>query len=157
MLLIRTIIFTLLVPLMVAFVIPYLIAQGSTAAHVDLGAFRYAGLILIALTALVYLWCATDFYRAHGTPAPIDPPKELVVRGLYRYTRNPMYVGVLTGILGVALLYGSGPVLIYALVVLAAFYLFVTQYEEPHLRQAFGEAYERYCREVPRWIPRLRR
>lgn len=155
MLLIRTIIFTLIAPVMVMLVVPYLIAQRVSALHFDLGGFRYAGLILVAFGSLDYLWCAADFMRARGTPAPIDPPRELVVRGLYHYTRNPMYVGVITGIAGMALLYGSGALLVYGLIGFGIVHLFVTQYEEPHLRKAFGAAYEDYCRTVPRWIPRI--
>jgi hypothetical protein len=91
-----------------------------------------------------------------GTPAPIDPPKELVVRGLYRFARNPMYVGVLAVIAGQSWLFGSPPLAIYALAVFACFHVFVIAYEEPTLRRHFDGAYERYCAAVPRWLPRLR-
>lgn len=75
-----------------------------------------------------------------------------MVKGLYRFTRNPMYVGVLSVILGQALGYGSRSVAIYAGVVFAAFYLLVRLYEEPTLRRLFGAQYEEYCRHVPRWL-----
>jgi hypothetical protein len=95
-------------------------------------------------------------FRA-GTPAPIDAPKKLVVRGLYRYTRNPIYVGVLAVILGWALLFRAAPLVIYALIVGMCFHLFVVLYEERHLRREFGNEYDEYCARVGRWLPRLRR
>jgi protein-S-isoprenylcysteine O-methyltransferase Ste14 len=102
----------------------------------------------------IYFWCAWDFtFAGRGTPAPIDPPKELVVRGLYRYVRNPMYVGILSILLGEALLFASWRLFEYTAVVFIFFFLFVTLYEEPILRQKFGESYRRYCESVPRWIP----
>lgn len=91
-----------------------------------------------------------------GTPAPIDAPKRLVVRGLYRYTRNPMYLGVLTVILGWAFLFPIGTLVIYGLVVAAGFHLFVMYCEEPHLKRTFGRDYEVYSIRVGRWLPRLR-
>jgi protein-S-isoprenylcysteine O-methyltransferase Ste14 len=101
-----------------------------------------------------YFWCAWDFTVAGGgTPAPIDPPKELVVRGLYRYVRNPMYVGILSIILGEAFLFASQRVFEYAAVAFTFFFLFVVFYEEPILRQKFGESYRQYCKNVSRWIP----
>jgi protein-S-isoprenylcysteine O-methyltransferase Ste14 len=153
-LLIRNLAFTVLVPGMVAGVVPYLIATSSPdRLRFDPGLARLAGLVLIALGAAIYLWCLTDFIRAQGTPAPIDPPKEVVARGLYRVIRNPMYVGVLSMVLGEAITVGAGLVAIYAGVLMAVFHLFVVGYEEPTLRKQFGDAYEHYCRDVPRWIP----
>ena len=80
-----------------------------------------------------------------------------MVRGLYRYTRNPMYVGVLTTILGWGTLFESRDVLIYWLIVFGVFHLFVLFYEEPHLARVFGDEYERYRARVNRWLPGLRR
>lgn len=98
------------------------------------------------LGASIYFWCAWDFtFAGRGTPAPIDPPKKLVVRGLYRYVRNPMYVGVFSILLGEALFFESQRLLVYAAVVFFFFYLFVILYEEPILRQKFGESYQKYC------------
>ena len=148
--LIKTAIFTVLVPGVVGLYIPYRLL-GRT----DLGAFRYLGLIPIALGAAIYFWCAWDFAVAgRGTPAPIDPPKELVARGLYRWVRNPMYVGVLSVVLGQALLFGSPIVAEYAVLAFAFFHLFVVLYEEPTLGAKFGEGYALYRRTVPRWLPR---
>lgn len=91
-----------------------------------------------------------------GTPAPILPTKHLVVTGLYRYVRNPMYVGVTATILGQALLFGNIQLLEYGLFVWLAFHLFVLGYEEPTLRSSFGEEYREFCANVPRWVPRLK-
>ena len=87
--------------------------------------------------------------------APVDPPKELVVRGLYRYVRNPMYVSVTFILIGETILFLSPGVLIETAIFVLAVYLFVVFYEEPTLRRQFGESYERYSRTVGRWIPRF--
>jgi len=91
-----------------------------------------------------------------GTPAPVLPTRHLVVTGLYRHVRNPMYVAVTSLIFGQALLFGSLRVLEYGLVVWLAFHLFVLAYEEPTLRRTFGPEYEKFCANVPRWVPRLK-
>jgi len=91
-----------------------------------------------------------------GTPAPIFPTQHLVVSGLFRYVRNPMYVAVLSLIFGHGLLFGNIRVLEYGISVWVAFYFFVLIYEEPTLRQTFGREYEEFCANVPRWAPRLR-
>lgn len=91
-----------------------------------------------------------------GTLSPVDPPRELVIRGLYRYVRNPMYVGVSLIVLGEAALTRSRALLLYWAVFFAAVNVFVIGYEEPNLRRRFGESYERYTQRVGRWIPRRR-
>jgi len=120
----------------------------------QIGILRYLGAIPILLGASIYLWCAWDFtFAGRGTPAPIDPPKELVVRGLYRYVRNPMYVGVVSILFGEALFFESRTLFEYAAIVFIFFYLFVVLYEEPILTRKFGESYRNYCKTIPRWIP----
>ena len=94
--------------------------------------------------------------HGRGTPAPVRPPTRLVVTGLYRYVRNPMYVGVLLVIVGWTVLIRSRDVAIYGASVAMAFHLFVVFVEEPMLRAQFGESYGMYCRSVSRWWPRLR-
>jgi len=122
------------------------------------GIFRWLALPLWAIGAAMMLWCAWAFtVRGRGTPAPTDPPKELVISGLYRFVRNPIYVGVVIFLLGHVLWHPSLSILWMPLIVAVASHLFVTLYEEPHLRKTFGAAYEQYCREVPRWIPRVKR
>jgi protein-S-isoprenylcysteine O-methyltransferase Ste14 len=93
--------------------------------------------------------------EGRGTPAPVAPTVQLVVGGTFRYVRNPGYVAVVSLLVGQALLFGSGAVLLYALAVAVAFHAFVILYEEPTLRRQFGAEYEAYCRKVPRWLPRL--
>jgi len=88
--------------------------------------------------------------------SPVDPPRELVVRGLYRYVRNPMYLSVTVIVFGESLLTGSRALLVYWAIWFVAVNLFVMGYEEPTLRLRFGESYERYAREVRRWLPRVR-
>jgi len=90
-----------------------------------------------------------------GTPAPVAPPQRLVVTGLYRYVRNPMYVSVVAIILGQALLFGDWRLIVYGAVFWLACHAFVLVYEEPTLRRKFGAEYEAFCANVPRWIPRL--
>jgi protein-S-isoprenylcysteine O-methyltransferase Ste14 len=104
---------------------------------------------------VIYVWTAFDLaWTGRGTPAPVDPPRRLVSRGLYRYVRNPMYVGVLLVIVGEALLRGSWQTIEYAAVVATMFAGLVVLLEEPLLRSQFGASYSKYCAEVPRWLPR---
>ena len=94
--------------------------------------------------------------HGEGTPAPVAPTRRLVVTGLYRFVRNPMYLAVLALILGQALLLGSWELATYGAVVALGFQLFVLGYEEPTLRRTYGAEYEAFTRAVPRWIPRFR-
>ena len=151
LLLLKNLLFTVLVPGTVAVFVPLYYLS-----HADFGtpARSVSAGMLLFLGAAIYAWCLWDFaITGRGTPAPIDPPKTLVVRGLYRYTRNPMYVGVLTVIGGWALLFGSTDLAVYGLCVATVFHFFVVLYEEPHLRSVFGASYEQYCSEVGRWLP----
>lgn len=154
----KTLIFTLIVPATIAVWLPLLIVSSPGArGSISLDGFRYAGLVGILIGASIYVWCAWDFtFAGKGTPAPIDPPKQLVVRGLYKYVRNPMYVGVLSLILGQAIWFQSRALFGYAALVFLLFFAFVVFYEEPTLRKKFGQSYERYCKNVPRWIPRIK-
>lgn len=119
------------------------------------GGFRWLGAVLVALGLTVLIEAIVRFVRAGGTPAPIMPTDRLVVTGLYRYVRNPMYLGAVSMILGQGLLFGGVSILIYGVAAALAFYLFVALSEEPTLRKRFGPEYEAYCRAVPRWLPRL--
>jgi protein-S-isoprenylcysteine O-methyltransferase Ste14 len=153
--LLKTLIFMFIAPATVTIYLPHMLLAGRTGTP-QLGAVRYAGLLPIIVGALIECWCAWDFaMKGRGTPAPFDPPKELVVRGLYRHVRNPMYVGVMNILLGEALLFASRTLLWYAAIVFVGFNLFVLLYEEPTLRRKFGAAYERYCAMTPRWLPRV--
>ena len=152
----KALIFTVVVPGTVAVVIPYRILSSSTG--FSIGTLQLFGLLPIVFGAIVYFWCLWDFtFTGRGTPAPVDPPKVLVARGLYRTVRNPMYLGVLSILLGEIIVFNSWALLRYALAFGLGFHLFVVYYEEPTLKRKFGVAYEEYCRTVPRWIPRLSR
>ena len=148
----KNLLFTVLVPGTVAVYVPLLTVGSRSPAS---GTLFVIGLALLVVGAAIYAWCVWDFATfGRGTPAPIDAPKKLVVRGLYRYTRNPMYVGVLTVILGWAALFGTLRLLLYAAVVGTCFHLVILLYEERHLRAEFGGQYEAYCEQVSRWLPR---
>ena len=118
--------------------------------------FRLVGAAMIALGAIGIL---DSFFRfavqGVGTPAPVFPTRHLVVTGLYRYVRNPMYVAVVSTILGQGLILGNAALLEYGGSVWLLFHLFVLVYEEPTLRTSFGSEYRVFCADVPRWIPRL--
>lgn len=118
---------------------------------------RLVGALLAIAGAAVLISAFARFVtEGVGTPAPIAPPQHLVVGGLYRYVRNPMYLAVVTAIAGQALLFGQLFLLIYAAAVLTTMFGFVRLYEEPTLAEQFGAEYEEYRREVPGWWPRLR-
>jgi protein-S-isoprenylcysteine O-methyltransferase Ste14 len=126
-------------------------------AQIETGILAYLAFPLWAIGGIILLWSFWNFLtQGHGTPAPIDPPKELVAAGFYRYVRNPMYAGVLAVILGHFLWFGYWNLLVYAILVFLSFHTFVTYYEEPVLKRKFGTAYEDYLQNVPRWIPRFR-
>jgi protein-S-isoprenylcysteine O-methyltransferase Ste14 len=153
--LLKTVIFMAVAPATLTIYLPYWLLPSAHAPQ--LGSFRYLALLPILFGACVECWCAWDFaMKGRGTPAPFDPPKELVARGLYRRVRNPMYVGVMSILAGEALFFSSVFTITYSLIVFAGFNLFVLFYEEPTLRRKFGESYERYCRTVPRWLPLLK-
>jgi protein-S-isoprenylcysteine O-methyltransferase Ste14 len=151
----RSLLFLLVAPGMVAGYIPLALLRSGPQAETGFLAYLAFPLWFLGLTIL--LWSFWNFlHEGRGTPAPIDPPKELVAVGFYRYVRNPMYVGVLATIIGHFLWFGYWNLLLYAIVVFIAFNTFVTYYEEPALRRKFGAAYEDYLRNVPRWIPKFR-
>ncbi|HEV2279242.1 MAG TPA: isoprenylcysteine carboxylmethyltransferase family protein [Acidobacteriaceae bacterium] len=154
---IATSVFFFLAPGMVAGLVPWLIThwrfQRSSWDPVPL---RWLGAALIVIGVIALVECFARFaVRGRGTPAPVLPTEVLVVSGLYRYVRNPMYVAVLAIVFGQALFFGSEWALIYGACVWGACTAFVVLYEEPTLRRRYGEQYNTYCRHVRRWIPRL--
>ena len=119
--------------------------------------FRVLGALLMAAGLPVLLDSFARFaIQGLGTPAPIVPTHRLIVSGLYRYVRNPMYVAVVSLILGQGLFFGDLRVLEYGIAVWAAFHLFVLVYEEPTLKSTYGSEYDTFCANVHRWVPRLR-
>jgi protein-S-isoprenylcysteine O-methyltransferase Ste14 len=152
MLLLKNLLFTIVAPGTVAVLMPLLIAGDEPSAT---GGALAVALVLLGLGASIYAWCVWDFASyGRGTPAPIDAPKRLVIRGLYRFTRNPMYLGVLTVILGWAVFFEAASVACYAVIVSACFHTFIRLYEEPHLTREFGGQYSAYTAQVGRWLPR---
>ena len=151
-----TIIFLFLAPGIVAGLIPWLISGwrrydwGDAAWVVVPIAWLAIGL---GVTFLLYAFALFAVHR--GTPAPVAPTETLVVTGVYRFVRNPMYLAVLTIILGQALLFGSWGLVLYAGIALATVFAFVKGYEEPTLTSTYGEQYLDYRRNVPGWRPRL--
>jgi protein-S-isoprenylcysteine O-methyltransferase Ste14 len=117
---------------------------------------RVLGFLLIATGVSVLVESFARFaLQGLGTPAIVFPPRHLVVKGLYRHVRNPMYLAVVAIILGEAMVLGDPPLLLYCALVWLFCHLFVLAYEEPTLRKTFGAEYDAFCANVPRWIPRL--
>jgi protein-S-isoprenylcysteine O-methyltransferase Ste14 len=155
MIALKTLIFTILVPGTVAFIIPWLIRGQTPPVEMLSPSPWLLGLLPLLVGVTLYLWCAGAFtFIGKGTPAPIDAPVYLVRSGPYRWVRNPMYLGVLAIIVGQAILFRSVALIGYALLVWLIVHLFVVSVEEPSLRRQFGEGYEAYIRAVPRWLPR---
>ena len=149
-----SLLFLVLAPGTVAGLIPWWISRWQKDSSLSLQA---AGVLLITSGSVMLLDSFARFaLKGLGTPAPVFPTRHLVISGLYRYVRNPMYVAVVSLIVGQALLFGNLQLLEYGAVVWLAFHPFVLTYEEPVLRSSFGAEYEAYCRGVSRWIPRLR-
>jgi protein-S-isoprenylcysteine O-methyltransferase Ste14 len=149
--------FFVVAPCVLAGLIPWSMTRWEfRPAFFDLEDARSVGvlLILVGLPGLVDSF-ARFALQGLGTPAPIAPPQNLVVTGLYRYVRNPMYVAVVAVILGQAILFGDGRLMTYGVFMWLAFHAFVLTYEEPVLAQSFGAEYEDFRANVPRWIPRL--
>jgi len=152
-LVIKVLLFTLLVPGSVILYFPYSFITKAGAHLQTANPFILAlAIACILIGTAIYIRCAWDFaVSGLGTPAPIDPPKKLVITGLYRRTRNPMYLGVLLLLVAESLLFPGSGILTYALIIAAVFHLFVVFYEEPTLDSQFGESYRKYCGKVPRW------
>ena len=145
--------------LFIAFVLVYLpgrfLAWSGIVAPATTGAPQVTGMILVAIGTAIALWCVFTFvFIGKGTPAPFDPPRKLVVRGPYRFVRNPMYIGAGMTLSGAALYYQSSSIFIYAALFFLITHLFVVLYEEPTLRRTFGHEYEAYCRRTTRWWPK---
>jgi protein-S-isoprenylcysteine O-methyltransferase Ste14 len=153
-----SLLFLVIAPGMVAGLIPWWISRWEIkSALLGFAPVRVIGAVLIGLGLPVLLDSFMRFaVQGLGTPAPISPPRHLVVSGFYRHVRNPMYVAVVSVILGQALLFGNRAILVYGLVVWACCHLFVVGYEEPTLARTFGAEYDAFRANVRRWLPRLR-
>jgi len=153
----RSLVWTILLPCFVAGYVPWRFF-GLGRARADLfSPVHLLGLLCLGLGTLLLAACIFEFARSgRGTLSPVDPPRQLVVRGLYRYVRNPMYLSVTTIILGEVLLTRSPALAWYWAIWFLGANFFVIGYEEPTLRRRFGGKYDDYSRRVPRWIPRFR-
>jgi protein-S-isoprenylcysteine O-methyltransferase Ste14 len=149
--------FLMLGPGVVCGLIPWWISKWRVhSPFIGFAPIRVLGVLLVFVSVLALLESFARFaLQGAGTPAPLFPTRHLVVTGLYRYVRNPMYLAVLLTILGQAIFFGSVPVMAYGALVWLAFHLFVLAYEEPTLRKTFGAEYAEFCANVPRWVPRL--
>ena len=150
-------VFFVLAPSVLAGFIPWWVTHWEfRSPFLGLEATRVAGMLLIAagIPGLIDSF-ARFALQGLGTPAPIAPTRTLVVTGLYRYVRNPMYVAVVAVILGQAILLGDHRLIAYGVLIWLAFHAFVVSYEEPVLKRNFGAQYEAFRANVPRWIPRL--
>ena len=152
-----SLLFLVVAPGFVAGVVPWLLTGwDSSDALGDLAVVRLLGALLVAAGVGVLLEAFARFVlEGRGTPAPVAPTSRLVVGGLYRHVRNPMYLAVEAAILGQALLLGSAVLLAYSAAIGVAFLAFVRWYEEPTLARRYGEEYDAYRRAVPAWRPRL--
>jgi protein-S-isoprenylcysteine O-methyltransferase Ste14 len=152
-----TLFFLLLILPVFLIAIPYKIVSSPN--HVllfDIGPWRYFGWAPIVLGVAVYIWCSHSFsFQGKGTPIPLTPTRELVVSGLYRYVRNPMYIAGFMVLGGETVLFQSKGMLVYFLIMLAGLNFQVLCFEEPYLEEKFGESFRSYRRAVRRWIPRL--
>jgi len=123
---------------------------------VGLGALTTLGLLIVAAANVLVVALVADFVRSgRGTQVPIDPPRVMVVGGLYRWTRTPMYMAYVVTIVGEALVLRWWGMVVYALAFWLVFHAYVVWREEPLLQDRFGDAYRDYAATVPRWIPRL--
>lgn len=150
--------FFVLAPVTVAGVVPWWISRWrfETLGAAWLPVRVFGGLLIVAGVLILLDSFARFALEGRGTPAPVFPTRHLVITGLYRYVRNPMYAAVVAVIAGQGLMLGNLRVLFYGALVWLACHVFVTMYEEPVLRATFGQEYERFCTRVPRWIPHPR-
>jgi protein-S-isoprenylcysteine O-methyltransferase Ste14 len=162
MLYLRGLIFTILVPFVVGVAVPWSLHRDI---HAPVG-LKITGGLVILIAAVLYGVCLLRFLLSGGTPAIFftrhlkfligEEPSKLVHEGIYRFSRNPMYLSVLLVVFGQAIFFRSSEVVFYGITLWIAFHLIVVFIEEPHLRSERGEAYEDYVRRVPRWVGRAR-
>ena len=152
---IRNLFFTILQPGIVAGLVPLWIIGGNIDSIVSnvWQLHHYIGVIIFLFGFAIMLWCIINFaFKGRGTLSPVDPTKKLVISGLYNFSRNPMYVGVILILAGEAIFFQSANLWVYLLLVSITFHLFVIYIEEPRLRKDFGEEYNLYCQKVKRWF-----
>ena len=154
-LLLRNLFFTILQPGLVAGLFPYLIL-GERVKQIFseyFGLSQYFGSIIFFIGLIIMIKTILQFaFEGKGTLSPADPTKKLVVKGLYKYSRNPMYIGVMSMLIGEAIFFEAGRFWFYVAGIGLAFNLFILLVEEPRLKRDFGEEYMQYCNKVRRWV-----
>lgn len=147
--------YTVFIPGTVTVFVPYgLLTRNSTVMPASWGLPQILALVLVSLGIGTFMRCLWEFASSgRGTPSPFEPPRILVVRGLYRHVRNPLYLGCLAMLLGESAFFESWSLIRYAAGFFLTVHLFVVFYEEPHLGRQFGKAYDNYRKSVRRWIP----
>jgi protein-S-isoprenylcysteine O-methyltransferase Ste14 len=151
----RNLFFTILQPGIVVGLVPYLILgyRFSQRLKNDLTGFQFVAVVVFIIGLAITLYCIGMFaVKGRGTLSPADPTKKLVVAGLYKFSRNPMYVGVMLMLVGEAIFFHSVALWIYAGFLFIAFHSFILLHEEPRLKEDFGEEYEAYMASVRRWL-----
>lgn len=154
-LLLRNLLFTILQPGLVTGLIPWLLLRGTNTPFVPetWSGLHLIGLFVATAGLTVLMICIWRFpFEGKGTISPLDPTKNLVTHGLYRYSRNPMYVGAILLLIGEAIFYMSWVLVVYAGIVFLAFHFFILLHEEPRLKRAFPDEYDEYRKKVGRWI-----
>ena len=155
-LIIRTITYASLFTGLVLIYLPgHLLSWSGIIYPTEIKLFQVAGIAIGSIGAVISLLCILTFISiGRGTPAHFDPPHKLVMKGPYRYVRNPLYIGAILALLGAALFYESILIVGYAIIFFFVAHIFVVLCEEPTLQKTFGKEYETYCLLVKRWLPR---
>ena len=149
----RNLFFTILQPGIVAGLAPYWILRGDIDVKQSWQFYHYAGASIFIIGLIIMLHCIINFaIKGRGTLSPADPTKRLVISGLYKYSRNPMYVGVMLILVSESIFFKAQSLWMYSLFVFIAFNLFIIFFEEQRLRKDFGNEYEAYCKKVRRWM-----
>ena len=146
----------IIVPFFLIWIPRRILLSPSHLYNVDIGAFRYLGIVPITFGIVIYVFCSGSFVLVgKGTPIPFTPTKDLIITGFYRFVRNPLYIAGVFVLGGEALFFQSIGIFIYCLVMFGIFNIHVF-IEETLLEEKFGATYEQYRKSVPRWIPRLK-
>lgn len=154
-LLLRNLFFTFLQPGLVAGLFPYWILGNLVTKEFStpFDWYQYIAITVFLVGLLIMVKCIFQFaFEGRGTLSPADPTKKLVIKGFYRYSRNPMYVGVVLILIGETLFFTSKNLLGYSTIIILCFNLFVILVEEPRLQKDFGSDYVHYCKKVRRWF-----
>jgi protein-S-isoprenylcysteine O-methyltransferase Ste14 len=153
-LLFKNLIFTILLPGVVAGVLPYWIELKASFPHIQpWTSSQFGGLLLFIIGLVMLLFCILNFaIKGKGTLSPVFPTKKLVTTGFYRYSRNPMYIGVLLILAGETVFVRSHSLLVYSIIIFTCFHIFIIFHEEPRLKKTFGAEYTDYSKKVRRWI-----